>query len=242
MLNELNIQLFADEEDPDILEDVEDLEEDPEGQEETEEPETEEDTEEQEDEEKEPLDKKTKAIIHQKRENAELRKQLAELQERLQSEELAKEETNRIAELTKGGKKPEEATEIAKNETEVKKLRLQLARYEITSLEQKYPGISAFARQLADDKAKLPEFSYEQLYLAKYSKSSAYDEKTRLEQEILYKSKEAKDKSLDSSNPSNKRTTKLSAEDEKAYQILRKVNPKLTRKEFSKAAESKYLD
>ena len=178
------------------------------------------------------LDKKTKAIIKHKKENKELRKRLQELQEEKESTELEKETNSRISELTRAGKSVPEATKVAQEETEVRKLRLQIAKYDIEKLESNYPGISLYSKQLADDKAKLPEFSYEQLYLAKYSKASKFDEKTKLEQELLYKSKEARSKSLESANTKTAKTIKLSPADERTFQYMKKGKPTLTRKGY----------
>ena len=186
----------------------------------------------EEDEEVEHLDKKTKAIIKHKKENKELRRRLKELEDAKEQAELEQEKSKRINELTREGKTPTEATRIAQDEAEVKALRLQLAKYDIEKLEDKYPGITLHTKQLVNDKSKLPEFTYEQLYLAKYSKTNKYDEKTRLEQELLYKSKTAKSKSLDSGNSKPPKTIKLSPADERTYQYMKQGKPSLTRKQY----------
>lgn len=183
-------------------------------------------------EEGEHLDKKTKAIIKHKKENKELRKRLQELEDAKEQAELEREKSNRINELTREGKTPTEATRIAQDEVEVKELRLQLAKYDIEKLEDKYPGITLHTKQLVNDKSKLPEFTYEQLYLAKYSKTNKYDQKTRLEQELLYKNKTAKSKSLDSGNSKPPKTIKLSPADERTYLYMKQGKPSLTRKQY----------
>lgn len=238
----IDLQLFSDDDlemedvfdDEEVFED-EDLEEEIEDEEEL-------DEEPEEEEPREPQDKKTKAIIKQKKENKELKRKLQELEDQLQAKELEKETSERIIELTKSGKTTQEATKIAKDEVEVKKLRLQLARHEIDNLEASYPGINTFARELAEDKEKLPDFTYEQIYLAKYAKINKYDEKTRLEQELLYKNKEARKKSLSGSNARTSKPITLSKEDERIYQYLRKSNPKMTKKQFVSLLESETLE
>lgn len=190
------------------------------------------DLEEESDEEGEHLDKKTKAIIKHKKENKELRKRLQELEDAKEQAELEREKSKRINELTREGKTPTEATRIAQDEVEVKELRLQLAKYDIEKLEDKYPGITLHTKQLVNDKSKLPEFTYEQLYLAKYSKTNKYDQKTRLEQELLYKNKAAKSKSLDSGNSKPPKTIKLSPADERTYLYMKQGKPSLTRKQY----------
>lgn len=235
---DINLQLFAEDdeielesgglENPhdeevdevEVEEEVEDLDED------------EIDLEEESDEEGEHLDKKTKAIIKHKKENKELRKRLQEVLDAKEQAELEQEKSKRINELTREGKTPTEATRIAQDEVEVKELRLQLAKYDIEKLEDKYPGITLHTKQLVNDKSKLPEFTYEQLYLAKYSKTNKYNQKTRLEQELLYKNKEAKSKSLDSGNSKPPKTIKLSPADERTYLYMKQGKPSLTRKQY----------
>lgn len=190
------------------------------------------DLEDEPDEEGEHLDKKTKAIIKHKKENKELRKRLQELEDAKEQAELEREKSKRINELTREGKTPTEATRIAQDEVEVKELRLQLAKYDIEKLEDKYPGITLHTKQLVNDKSKLPEFTYEQLYLAKYSKTNKYDQKTKLEQELLYKNKAAKSKSLDSGNSKPPKTIKLSPADERTYLYMKQGKPSLTRKQY----------
>lgn len=235
---DINLQLFAEDDEIELEsgglesphneevdevefeEEVEDLDED------------EIDLEDESDEEGEHLDKKTKAIIKHKKENKELRKRLQELEDAKEQAELEREKSKRINELTREGKTPTEATRIAQDEVEVKELRLQLAKYDIEKLEDKYPGITLHTKQLVNDKSKLPEFTYEQLYLAKYSKTNKYDQKTKLEQELLYKNKAAKSKSLDSGNSKPPKTIKLSPADERTYLYMKQGKPSLTRKQY----------
>lgn len=241
LLPKLNLQLFS--EDDEELESG-GLEQEPEDDEldetedefEPEEDELDEEDDTEEDEDKH-LDKKTKAIIKHKKENKELRRKLQELEEKNQAAELEREMSQRVIELTKQGKSQVEATKMAEGEIEVKKLRLQISRLDIEKLENKYPGISLYSKELSEDKAKLPEFTYEQLYLAKYANKSKYDEKTRLEQELLRKSKEAKGKSLEASNNNKTKQVKLSKEDERVYNYMKQSRPNLTRKKFLELME-----
>lgn len=255
LLEKLNLQLFANDdlEDDDIfLNDIDDLkdeeieeeieeeevEEDiedediPEDEDEDEEDDEEDDEEEELEEPNKKLDKKTKAIIKHKKENKELRKQLQQMQERLHQLEMEKERSKLIEELTKDGKSLTEAEQIVNAKLETKQLKTKLAMMELEKLEDKYPGITAYASQLVADKEKLPEFSYEQIYLAKYYKESEFDRITKLEQEMLYRTKQSKSKALDSSSSKPRKGIKLSPEDERAYRILKKKMPKLTRKKY----------
>lgn len=198
--------------------------------------------EEEDDKPKKKLDKKTKAIIKHKKEAKELRRQLREAQAKLQEAELEKERSKLIEELTKDGKSQSEAEQIVNAKLEAKTLKTKLTAMELEKLEDKYPGISAYASQLADDKEKLPEFSYEQIYLAKYYKESEFDRKTKLEQEMLYKTKQSKKKSLESSNSKAKKGVKLSPADERAYRVLKKQMPGLTRKKYLELAKLEQLE
>ena len=248
MLEKLNLQMFAIEDIEDIeieslggpdeeeeyTEDFVDEEDDSEDVDDVEEPEGEEDN--------PSLDKKTKSIIRHKKENQALKKQLQELQEKMQTEELASETNARIIELTKEGKTSTEATKIATDESELKKLRLTIANMELSQLETKYPGISNYSKQLSESKARMPEFSYEQLYLANYSKQNNFDMKTKLEQEIAYKNRNAADKSLSGSNTKQTKATTLSQADERVYQYLKKSKPSLTRKQFLQTLNTGEMD
>lgn len=241
LLPKLDLQLFGEEEDEELEsggleQEPEDELDDVEDEFEPEEDELEDDVEDDADEDNY-LDKKTKAIIKHKKENKELRRKLQELEEEKQAAELEGEKSQIVVELTKQGKSHAEATKLADGEIEVKKLRLQIARLDIEKLEIKYPGISLYSKELSEDKAKLPEFSYEQLYLAKYANKSKYDEKTRLEQEFMRKTKDAKGKSLEAGSNNKTKQVKLSKEDERVYNYMKQSRPNLTRKKFQELME-----
>lgn len=144
--------------------------------------------------------------------------------------------------MEREGKSSSEATRIAEGESEVKKLRYKLTNMELSKLEDKYPGISSYTQQLTKDKEILPEFSYEQIYLANYSKQSAFDTKTKLEQEMAYKNKNARNKSLDGGNTKQKKSTTLSKSDERTFQFLKKSKPTLTRKQYTELLNSDTLE
>lgn len=236
MLNKLNLQFFAEDKDLELEDEIPFTdEEDPIEYEEEEEEIISEG--EDDEEEYEPLDKKTKAIIKHKKENQELRRKLQEYEEKKQADELENENIRRVAELQGKGHSEETAKAMAGKELEQKKLRIKIASMELASLEGNYPGITSYASQIARDKESLPEFTYEQIYLAKYYKQSEYDRKTQMEQEILHKSKKNKAGSLDQSTPSKKSAVKLSQADERVYQYLKKTKMKdLTRERFLELA------
>lgn len=181
---------------------------------------------------KKELTKAEKAIIKYKQQAKELKQKLQEKEDKEMEQQLALEESKRINQLTKQGVSEEEAKTKAKDESEVKRLRLKLTAMELDKLEDKYAGISAYARQLSKDKEKFPDFSLEQLYLANYAKSSSFDEKTRLEQEILHSKKTAKSKSLDVEGGKQRETIKMSQSDMRAYNHMKQTRPNLTKKQF----------
>lgn len=231
----LNLQMFAEE---DELEDEVPFEDNTE--------EVEDDLEEEVVEEEQPdedeLDPKTRAIIKHKKEAAAYKRKAEELEARLEQKELEKEQQSRVIELTKQGKDATEATKIAADEAEVKLLKIQLAKMELEKLETKYPGIKSYAKSLLEDKAKLPEFTFEQLYLAKYSKASQYDNKTKFEQELLYKTREARSKSLEPSNTKTPNQIKLTPDEERTFRYLKATMPDLTRKRFKELQDSDSLE
>ena len=235
MLEKLKLQLFAEDDEQEeltdeIVEDEEEIQEEEQVEEAIEEEETEE------------MDSKTRAIIKHKKENASLKKQLAELQNKLLEQETEKQKNERILELTNEGKSVDEAKKLADKEYETLQIKHRLAVLEIERLEDKYPDITLHTNELIQDAGKLPDFTIEQIYLAKYKPKSQYDEKTRLEQEILYKTKEAREKSLEASTSTPTETVKLTASEEKAYNEIKKYMPTMTRKRFKELSMNDSLE
>lgn len=178
------------------------------------------------------LTKAEKAIIKYKQEAKDLRQQLKAREQADIDKELEIAEVKRVTELTKKGLSPEEAEVKAKDESEMKRLRLKLTQMELDKLSEKYAGIGSYAKQLSEDKEKFPDFSYEQLYLANYSKESEFDKKTRLEQELLHTKQKAKDKTLEDGTIKQKSTIKMNKSDIRAYNYAKEHRPNLTKKQF----------
>lgn len=246
-----NLQLFAEEEmesgglggNEDFIED-EEVEEELEDEEfeEEEEEEIEEDEDEEEDPDDKKVDKKTKAIIKHKK-AAQLEKQRADdLQAKLEAKEIEEEETKRVRELEAQGKTPAEAKSTAKDEAETKKMMVRLTAMELNKLESSYPGISNYSKELLEAKEKLPDFSYEQIYLAKFSKQSEFDRRTKLEQEMVYKQKKSRNKSLDSSNVRGKKSITLSQDEQATFEFLKRRKPGMTKKKFKELMEADTLE
>lgn len=238
----LNLQMFA-EEDEELVDsggysgkeeedDEEELAIEEEETDDEEEVDIEEDEEDDVEKPKKVLTKAEKAIIKYKQEAKDLRQQLQAREQADIDKELEIAEVKRVTELTKKGLSPEEAEVKAKDESEMKKLRLKLTQMELDKLSEKYAGIGSYAKQLSEDKEKFPDFSYEQLYLANYSKESEFDKKTRLEQELLHTKQKAKDKTLEDGTTKQKSTIKMNKSDIRAYNYAKEHRPNLTKKQF----------
>jgi len=243
----LNLQMFADE-NVDALESAKPLKKVLPNEEEEEEEDIEEDEEDFEEEEEEEvvveelpeegetpkkvLSKEQKAIIKAKTEVKQLKELLQAKETKELEQELEVEEVKRVGQLKKQGLSDQDAEIKAKDESEVKKLRLKLTKMELDKLEDKHAGISVYAKKLSEDKQKFPEFSLEQLYLANYSKDSNFDKKTKMEQEIFRSNANAKSKSLESGTTKSKEPVKLSSSDIRAYNYRKRTNPSLTKKEY----------
>lgn len=241
----LNLQMFADEElleDEGLLSEHNEIEEELPFEPVEDELEEEEDYQDLDEGDEEDLDKKTRALIKYKKEAAKAKREKEELEERLEALELEKEKEKRVAELTRQGKDSTEANQIAEGEAEEKTFRLQLMKLELEKLESRYPGIRSYAKDLAKDKAKYPDFTLEQIYLARYSKRTNYDNRTQMEQELAYKNREARNKSLEPSNKKTPSQVKLTPEDERAFRYLKGTMPGLTRKRFKELQGSDSLE
>jgi len=173
----------------------------------------------------EPIDKKERAIIKYKKEAKAKEREAEELRNRL----LEHEKKDRMEELKAEGKTPQEALRTATEEIETKQLRYELDRAKIKDLESKYSGISLYTNEIIKLKEKFPEFSYEEIYKAKFSKGTDYDVKTKAEA-IARKTKS--NASLEKATPKNKKGFSMPRELESSYEIWKKVNPNGTKKEY----------
>lgn len=190
-------------------------------------------------------DKKESALIHYKKMAKEAQRKLAEMEQKLALEEAKKNESTRVQELMKTGMDEDKAKEQASLETRLKALEAENERLKYTELEKDFPGISRFKDEIRDMKAKLPDMAEHEIYLAKFAKRSAFEQKTMVEQEMAYKmrrSKESGSTNVRGTGGSNDKPVKLSRTDEQAYQQLKKRMPEMTRRQFLESLENDQID
>lgn len=182
-------------------------------------------------------DKKEVKIVSQKRELKQAYKRIEELERKRQEEDIDKKIKTKRDTMINEGYSETDVDEYIGVFKKLELLELEKAEREWKDLKRKYPTIGAFSAQIMEVKRTLPEASLEDIFLTKFSKESAYDQKTRIQQEMLYKKEQSKSKGNGSMTGSGSKSkdvvTKLSPSDEEAYQILKKSNPAMTRKLFA---------
>lgn len=183
----------------------------------------------------EDLDKKTKALIRWKQEAKEAKKKLEEIQEQVEAEKLKDEETKRVEELKKTGVSEDIAKKTAKAEIQSKMYEAKLAKYEYSDLEKTYPNIANHKKEIEELRSKYPDMSREELYLAKFYKNASFEQRRTMEAELDYKKRIAKDKSLVDGVSNKKTTVKLTRAETIAYKEVKKFNPNMTKEEFYKS-------
>lgn len=236
MLENINLQLFAEDEEEieeiEIEEEAEAVEE--EVKDEAEEPEKEAD--------KPKKDKVTAAIIREKQENKKLRDELAEYRRKEQEREQAKQESTLKQKLLDDGLTEEEADDRIADRRERAELKTELKRLkyskEADKLEAKYPEIhenlDSFISIIEASKGTL---TLAEICKAKLDKSSEFEKKTKLEQEaILIKGKE---KQIKTGDVKTDTPVKLSADDER---ILANINKKKQAQGLPLMSKKQYLE
>lgn len=186
-----------------------------------------------EDDEEQPLSKSDRAVIKYKKENKLLRQRLKELNSDDIESHFETQEQLRVQELLSAGKSEEVARKQASKEREDSKLEYELNSYKIKGLENRLPGISLYTKELIDLKKKYPDFTYEELYSVKFNKTSAYDEKQRIEALARTNRAEAESKTLEGvTAPKRRRKVNVRPELETAYKIWLKGHPGRSREDF----------
>jgi hypothetical protein len=240
MIGKINLQLFADGEIEEELDDVEFEEE------ETEEPDTEEEDEEAElveETESEPekpvkKDKKTAAIIREKQANKALRDKLAALEKEKADREQAEKYSQLRQKLIDAGFTEEEAEDrIAdRKEREELKRELKSIKYgqQADKLASRYPSIHEHLDSfIAIVEASKGAITLAELCKAKLDESTASDIRTKAEQEVLLNKKKAKEKQITTGENKDAGSVKFSADDEEAYKFYASKNPGKTRKDYA---------
>lgn len=193
-------------------------------------------------------DKKTAAIIREKaenkrlkEENAALKREKAEAERQRQLEAADKEYRKKLAD--KGYTEDEiEDKATLKREQEELKRDVQQQKYErqAEKLSSKYPEITSrldeFIRLVEKSNGDL---TLEEVCRAKLGESSAYEIRTKAEQEVLInKSKAASKKTVvGESKPTD--SVKFSKEDEEGFQFFSNKNPGITRAEYKKILDAR---
>jgi len=240
----LKLQMFAEDDDFEEVEDgdLPDTSEDnipPDEEEETEDEEVEEVEEVEDDEDEldddEDLDKKTKALIKYKKQAKEAQRKLEEMQEQQRLLELEKEEQKRIDDLKKTGVPEETAKQTAKTESKAKMMEAKLAKYEYAELEETYPSITNHRKDIEELREKYPDMTREEIYLAKFYKNASFEERRNIEAELSYKQRKAKNKGFIDGAKTKKEKVRLTRSEEASYKEARKFNPKMTRAKFYKS-------
>lgn len=169
------------------------------------------------------LDKKERSIIRQKKHNKELKDSFKAIQ--LENEELRKR-----LELQKDGKSDEEIDTIIENEKESNDISYKLAVYEIKELSERFPYIESYSSELIKLKKTNPNFSYEELYKAKFSSNNVYDDKIKSE---ALKEKSVVNKQKAKTNQKTKTTKiRMSRTDAEAYSLWKATRPNGTPQQF----------
>jgi hypothetical protein len=180
------------------------------------------------------LDKKTKALISYKKESKESKKRIAELEMQLNAKESEKTLDKIVSEKIEAGYSEDEATKFAKMSVDYEKLKVKTTNFEFESLEKRFPLITNHKKDILELQKLMPEASIEDLYIAKFWKASYSDTEKLAQQRLLHSKNDANSKNLEKSDSdkTNTRGKKLSLEDERTFKILRKNNPKITRKKY----------
>jgi len=250
----LNLQLFADEKNKDEKDvDEKDVDEKIKGEEEKEiekeeelEIETEEeidiaelededdpDEDKDPDQEKKPADKKEAAIIKYKREKKDAQKRISELEKILEEKNKESAIEEKSKELIEKGYDKKDADRLAILEFENQNLRKTVLNRSFKDLEVDYPGILEHKEEITKLMNKYEGMKPQEIYLAKFADTNIYENKTKLEQQLLHQQKISKEKSgAGSGNVENEVRTKITATEKRQYLAAKKFNKDLTIQRF----------
>jgi hypothetical protein len=244
MLEKINLQLFAEDELEEELDDIELEEEEDEG--EVEEPETDEDDEESEPDEdtepevKEPVkkDKKTAAIIREKQANKALRDKLAAYEKKEAEREQAEKDKQLRQKLLDSGYTEEEADDRIADRREREELKRELKSIKYSQqadkLASRYPDIHEHLDSfISIVEASKGAITLAELCKAKLDESTTADIRTKAEQEVLLNKKKAKEKQITTGENKDTGAIKFSPADEEAYKFYASKNPGKTRKDYA---------
>lgn len=188
-------------------------------------------------------DKKEAKIVALKREVKEANRRIEELEQAKAESNIDIQMQAKKEEMLNDGYSERDVERFVTTFKENALLKQKQEEYEWEKLANKYPRITMFKKEIAEFRKTLPTASIEDIYLAKFSKSSAYDEKTRIQQEALYKRSKSTEKGKASVTGDKvpSKPVKLSPSDERAYKIAVKANPSLTKANFKALLEEEEL-
>lgn len=247
---DINLQLFADEEEIENVENVEDVEdvEDVEGEEDLEIDEGEPEGDVTEDEPEKPKpDKTTSAIIREKRQNKILRDKLAAIEKEKADLERGDRDRKYKQKLIDEGYSEEEADERVNDRREREELKqvVRELRYgqQADKLSVKYPDIhdhlNEFIQIIEATKNTSRPMTLEKLCKAEFGETTAQEIKTKAEQEALLTRQKAKSKQVVPGEDKSTGVIKFSPVDEEAYKFYAARNPGTTRKAYNEILKIK---
>lgn len=180
----------------------------------------------------------TAALIEVKRKLKEVERENKALRDKKTEEDQAKADEDRVKQLIADGYGEVQAKQIVASDAKTVKLEREIQKLKFDKLEKKYPGIADHADAILDiEKKSNGALTIEEIYNAKFRKSSEYDIKTNTEAATLHKLKAGKEKSgVKPEGGSSGKPVVLSPSDERAYKHLtrQKDFQSLTRKQFMK--------
>jgi hypothetical protein len=236
MIGKINLQLFADDELEEELDDIELEADEEEAEPEVDEPETEDEPEAEP--EKPKKDKVTAAIIREKQAKKALRDKLAAYEKDKADREQAERYSQQKQKLIDNGFTEEEAEDrIAdRKEREELKRELKSIKYgqQADKLVSKYPDIHEHLDSfIGIIEASKGAITLAELCKAKLDESTTADIRTRAEQEVLLTKKKAKEKQTEPGETKGSGVIKFSPADEEAYKFYASKNPGKTRKDYN---------
>lgn len=192
-------------------------------------------------------DKITKALITAKKGNKEKDRLINELRAELDAikrQNQQNQQENRRQQIAKSyvdkGFDEDEANRQATNDIRIEGLEKQLKqdRYERQAerLQDRFPTIFDNLDRLVE-LAEKTGWTLEKVARAELDEVSGYDIKTRAEQEAVLRRQKAETKQTPAgAPPANKTPVKLSAQDERVYQMMVRSGKKISREEFAALA------
>ncbi len=179
------------------------------------------------------IDKKEAAIIKYKRETKEAQKKIDDLQKQLDEKDDLSKIKDKKDKLVKDGLSEDEAENVAKLEIENNKLKKLVLDRQFKDLESEYPGITAHQKEIMEMLSKYEGLQPQEIFLAKFADRNVYENSTKLEQQLLHQQTINKEKSgAGGGDIKTPKTTKITKAEKRQYLEAKKLNDKLTLKRF----------